>query len=186
MMDIVIVFDHLFISLIAWVGGAVLGGIIGYFLSNLILKENLFKNWITFLIPWRSFLFVLILLVWSPYLVIWLGLGNLSGTVMVGLTLLFLSLASVMNSFFQIKAKFPIFITLLASFRSFLIISLFATLFVGYVGAGGFGFYLWHQLNLINYSKLIEGIIYLGGIVLAFDLIFGLIQYMVIRKSIIK
>jgi len=60
-------------------------------------------------------------------------------------------------------------------------IALFATLGVGYVGAGGLGFYLMQQVKLMEYGKLSQGIFVLGVTALILDLVFGVIQFRVSR-----
>ena len=184
-MDISIVFDHLYISLIAWLGGIAIGGSIGYFFAQIFFNTTSKPDidWKIILFPWRSLIFILILLVWSPLLVIWLGLGNLTGIVMVGITLSLLALSMTMSTLFH--KRFPVSIksTLLSNTRTLLIIAIFATLGVGYVGAGGFGFYFYQLVNLLNYNQLIKGFILLGVIAIFLDLILGFIQYLVVRAS---
>lgn len=184
-MDISIVFDHLYISLIAWLGGIAIGCSVGYLFAQVFMKQASGKpyvDWKIILFPWRSLIFILILLVWSPLLVIWLGLGNLTGIVMVGITLSLLALSMTMNTLFH--KRFPVNIksVLLSNTRTLLIIAIFATLGVGYVGAGGFGFYFYQLVNLLNYNQLIKGFILLGVTTIFLDLILGFVQYLVDRK----
>ena len=69
--------------------------------------------------------------------------------------------------------------------RSLLLVAIFATMGVGYVGAGGFGFYLSQLLNLLEYQKLVQGIFMLGTLVLLCDLLLGLVQFWVSKKMMI-
>jgi len=188
-MDKSILINHLFISLVAWLVGMALGGSSGYLFAHKFFDQtnkNPIADWKTILFPWRSLIFVVILFVWSPFLVIWLGLGNLTGTVMVGLTLSLLALTMTMTTIFHNEHPLTTRVLFISNARSLILIALFATLGVGYVGAGGFGFYLSQQLNLLNYDKLIEGILILSGIALALDLILGWIQYLVTQKTMIS
>ncbi len=185
-MDISIVFDHLYISLTAWLAGIAIGCSFGYFFAKIFFNQASVKpdiDWKIILFPWRSLIFILILLVWSPLLAIWLGLGNLTGIVMVGITLSILSLSMTMSTLFH--KRFPVSIksALLSNTRTLLIIAIFVTLGVGYVGAGGFGFYFYQLVNLLNYNQLIKGFILLGLIAIFLDLILGFVQYLVVRAS---
>lgn len=100
---------------------------------------------------------MLLLLVWSPILGIWLGLGNLTGIAIVGLSLSLLALPMMMKArlIYLLPTSFLERIVSLA--RTLLMIALFATLGVGYVGAGGFGFYPMQKMNLLEYGKLYQG-----------------------------
>jgi len=124
---------------------------------------------------------MLLLLVWSPILGIWLGLGNLTGIAIVGLTLSLLAMSMMMKA--HLNQWFPLSLLeyIVSMARTLLMIALFATLGVGYVGAGGFGYYLMQQVNLLEYGKLSQGIFVLGVTALILDLVFGVIQFRVSR-----
>jgi len=184
-METSIFIDHLYISLTAWLAGIAVGGSSGYFFAQIFFNPTSVKpdiGWKIIFFPWRSLIFILILIVWSPLLEIWLGLGNLTGIIMVGITLSFLALSMTMNTLFHKRFPVSIKANLISNTRTLLIIALFATLGVGYVGAGGFGFYLYQQINLLKYNLLYEGIILLGVMAIVLDLILGFVQYLVLRK----
>jgi ABC-type nitrate/sulfonate/bicarbonate transport system permease component len=172
--------DHLLITLVAWIGGLTVGGGIGYLMASFVnplmnAKPNARR--IFALVPWRTLVFMLILLVWSPLLAIWLGLGNLTGIMMVGLTVSLLAWPMAMkarlNDWFPPKLR----VRFISGSRSLLLFALLATLGAGFVGGGGFGFYLMQQVNLLEYGKLVEGFLLLGGVALIFDLILGIVEY---------
>lgn len=159
-MEMSILTNHLLISVVAWIGALIIGGGVGNFVAR-VLKPLMTAKPATSrsmsLFPWRSIIFMLLLLVWSPILGIWLGLGNLTGIAIVGLSLSLLALPMMMKArlIYLLPTSFLERIVSLA--RTLLMIALFATLGVGYVGAGGFGFYLLQQMNLLEYGKLYQG-----------------------------
>ncbi len=183
-MEISILTNHLLITVVAWIGALMIGGGVGHIVARAlipIMKAKPVSRRNMSLIPWRSIIFMLLLLVWSPILGIWLGLGNLTGIAIVGLTLSLLAMSMMMKA--QVNQWFPSslleYIVSLA--RTLLMIALFATLGVGYVGAGGLGFYLMQQVKLMEYGKLYEGFFILGVTALILDLVFGVIQFRVSR-----
>jgi ABC-type nitrate/sulfonate/bicarbonate transport system permease component len=56
-------------------------------------------------------------------------------------------------------------------------LAIFTTLGVGLVGAGGAGFYLMESMRSMEYGKLVQGILLLGGMTLVLDLILGFVEY---------
>ena len=181
-----LVVNHMLISVIGWIFGIALGGGLGYLFARWLFtesREKIYRDWPMILIPWRTIIFVAIILVWSPLLVIKLGLGNITGTVMVGIVLALLTLVMVMKLIFDQKYTRTTWVRFISNARSLLLVAIFATLGVGYVGAGGFGFYLGQLLNLLEYGKLVEGILILGEWTLFSDLIMGLVQYWVSQKT---
>lgn len=173
-MEMSILTNHLLISVVAWIGALIIGGGVGNFVAR-VLKPLMTAKPATSrsmsLFPWRSIIFMLLLLVWSPILGIWLGLGNLTGIAIVGLSLSLLALPMMMKArlIYLLPTSFLERIVSLA--RTLLMIALFATLGVGYVGAGGFGFYLMQQMNLLEYGKLYQGFFVLGVTALILDLV---------------
>ncbi|PKO07203.1 MAG: hypothetical protein CVU41_02670 [Chloroflexi bacterium HGW-Chloroflexi-3] len=186
-MDTSLLINHMLISVVGWMCGLALGGSLGHLIAKLLFtqpREKLYRSWVTILIPWRTVIFLSVIFVWSPLLVIKLGLGNFTGTVMVGTVLAIFALAMVMKMIFDQMYSKTTWVIFISNARSLLLIAIFATLGVGYVGAGGFGFYLSQQLNLLNYDKLVEGILVLSGLALFCDLILGLVQYWISRRIV--
>lgn len=178
--------DHMLISIVGWICGMAVGGGIGYLLARWLFtpsREKVFASWIMVLIPWRTFVLVSVLFVWSPLLVIKFGLGNLTGTIMVGMVLAIFALAMVMKMIFDQMYPKTTWVRFVSNARSLLLVAIFATLGVGYVGAGGFGFYLGQLLNLLDYPNLVQGILVLGWLTLFSDLILGLVQFWVMKRS---
>ena len=180
-MDTSILANQFMIALVAWIGGLILGGIIGYLIAKLLYrlissKPNNQRN--IALVPWRTLVLILILFVWSPFIAIWLGLGTLTVIVMVGLTIglvaCFMSISILLDYWFP-----PILrVRLLAGARTLLFLAIFTTLGAGLVGGGGAGIYLWELMRSMEYEKLVQGILLLGGITLLLDLILGFVEFM--------
>jgi ABC-type nitrate/sulfonate/bicarbonate transport system permease component len=186
-MEIPIIADHLLISLVAWIGGITVGGGLGYVTANVLhslinAKPDVRRNLSLF--PWRTLLFTLMLFVWSPFIVVRLGLGNLTGTIMVGLTLSLIAwpmtMRACLNNWFPSSLR----VRLMSGIRTLLLLALFAALGVGFYGGGGLGPYLMRQVSVLEYNKLFEGIMFFGGIALTLDLISGVVEYWVTRDTI--
>lgn len=186
-MEMSILTNHLLNSIVVWFAALIIGGGFGYFIVNAlkpIMNAKPATRRRMTLIPWRSLILILMLLVWSPILGIWLGLGYLTGKVMVGLTLSLLTLPMIMKA--HLNKWFPSSLLegIVSLARTLLMIALFATLGVGNVGAGGFGYYLIQQVNLLEYGKLYEGIFILGVTALILDLVLGIIQFWLSRFAL--
>jgi hypothetical protein len=177
--------DHLLITGIAWAGGLTIGGGAGYLMAGLAqslisAKPNI--RLISTLVPWRALVFALILVVWSPFLAIRLGLGSLTSTMMVVVTISLL--ACPMSMMARLNEKFPpsLQVRLISGARTLLLFAVFAALGAGFAGGGGFGFFLMQQLNLMEYGRLVQGFLLLGGMALILDLILGIPEQRAVLK----
>jgi hypothetical protein len=68
-MEIAVLTNHLLITLVAWIGGGIVGGGSGYLMASLVgprMSEKPDDRRILALLPWRTLIFVLLLAVWSP------------------------------------------------------------------------------------------------------------------------
>jgi osmoprotectant transport system permease protein len=172
--------DHLMITLVAWMGGLTLGSGIGYLIASLVRSlVSAIPNdrQINSLVPWRPLLLMLILVVWSPLLPARLGLGTSTAMVMVGLTISLVSLFMTMNMLLNHWFPPSLCVGLIAKARNLLILALFATLGAGLMGGGGAGFYLMEQVKFLEFSKLLQGILILGGMALIMDFILSIVEY---------
>ena len=106
-----------------------------------------------------------------------MGLGTLTGVVTVGLTIFFITVPITMKVFLEDWFSQTPLERFMTEARNLLFLALFAMLGVGWVGGGGVGFYLTQQVNLMNYGKLIQGILLLGGIAFILDLLLGAVEY---------
>lgn len=179
-MDTSILTNQFMIALVAWIGGLILGGIIGYLIAKLLyslISSKPSNQRKIALVPWRTLVFILILFVWSPFIAIWLGLGTLTAIVMVGLTIglvaCFMSVSIFLDTWFP-----PILrVRLVAGSRTLLFFAIFTTLGAGLVGGGGAGMYLWELMRSMEYGKLVQGILLVGWLALLLDLILGFVEF---------
>jgi ABC-type proline/glycine betaine transport system permease subunit len=172
--------DHLLIALVAWIGSLVLGGGVGYLMAHLLrrLMSAMPNNRrIIALVPWRTLLFILILILWSPFLPTRLGIGTQTGMVMVSLTISLVACPMTMSTFLDNWFPQTLHVRLMVVARALLFLALFATLGVGLIGGGGAGVYLIQQVNLLEYGKLLQGVLLLGGMALLLDLILGFVEF---------
>ncbi|HEY43360.1 MAG TPA: hypothetical protein G4O11_05190 [Anaerolineae bacterium] len=173
--------DHLLITLVAWIGSLALGGGTGYFMARLLrrlvsaLPND--RRTVIALVPWRTLLFLLILVVWSPFLAIRLGIGTPTAIVMVWLTISLVACSMTMSAFLDNWFPQTLRARLLGGARTLLFFALFATLGSGLVGGGGAGFLLMQQANLMEYGKLLQSILLLGGMALLLDMILGIVEF---------
>ena len=179
-MNIEILTNHLLITVVAWIGGGILGGGGGYFMATLVrsrISEKPEARRILALFPWRTLIFVLLLGVWFPWLVMFLGLGTLTGIVTVGVTIGLvacpITMSTCLNDWFAPSLR----TRLIAQARTVLLFSLFATIGAGFVGGGGAGWYLLQQMNLPEYGKVFQSLLWLAGLALILDLTLGLVEY---------
>jgi hypothetical protein len=179
-MEIAVLTNHLLITLVAWIGGGIVGGGGGYLMASLVgprMSEKPDDRRILALLPWRTLIFVLLLAVWSPWLVIRLGLGTSTGIVTVGLTIGLVAWPMAMNTCLNAWFTPSLRLHLIAESRTLLVFALFATVGAGFVGGGGAGWYLMQQVNLLEYGKVFQGILWLTGLALILDLTLGIVEY---------
>jgi ABC-type proline/glycine betaine transport system permease subunit len=179
-MNISVLADHFLISFAAWIGGLLIGGGIGYFIfrpfENFIESKPDNQKYLA-MIPWRTVIFILILLLWSPYLPIWLGLGTPTALVVMVLTISLLACSMTINTL--VESRFPAIlrVRIFSQARTLLFIAIFATLGVGLVGAGSAGSLFVELIRSMEYGNLVQGSLLLWGICLVLDLLLGFVDY---------
>ena len=179
-MDISVFADHFLISFAAWIGGLLIGGGIGYILFRPLenfIEPKPDKQQYLALIPWRTLIFTLFLVLWSPYLPIWFGLGTPTALIVMVLTISVL--ASPMTICILVENRFPssLRVRLFGGARTLLFLAIFATLGVGLVGAGGAGSLFIELIRSMQYGKLVQGFLVLCGLCLLLDLLLGFVDY---------
>jgi hypothetical protein len=179
-MKIAILTNHLLITVVAWIGGGILGGGAGYLMAHLVrlrMSEKPDQRRILALLPWRTLIFVLLLAVWSPWLVMQFGLGILTGIVTVGLTIGLvawpMAMSACLNAWFTSSLRKQ----LIAEARTLLVFAVLATVGAGFAGGGGAGWYLIQQMDSLEYGKAFQVILWLTGLALILDLTSGIVEY---------
>ena len=179
-MKIAILTNHLLITVVAWISGGIIGGGGGYLMATMVrsrISEKPEAKRILALLPWRTLIFVLLMAVWTPWLVMRLGLGTLTGIVTVGVTIGLIAWPMAMNTCLNDRFTPNRRIQLIAAARTLLHFSLLATVGAGFIGGGGAGWYLVQQWNLLEFGRVFQGILWLAGLALILDLTLGIIEY---------
>ncbi len=178
-MDISILANHLLITLVAWIAGLIVGGVGGVLIASLIRPRTSPKPdsirglaWI----PWRTLVFMLMLVVWSPLIPVWLGLGTTTGMVISGFAISLIALPMMMSMSLNDSHTRSWLVHFISKARSLLFFAQFAALGVGYFGGGGAGLYLVEQMKLLDYGKVFQGFLIIVGLALVLDLVFGAIE----------
>jgi len=178
-MDMSVLADHLLISFTAWIGGLFIGGGIGYLLfqplGNFIESKPGNQQYLV-LIPWRTLILILTMLLWSPYLPIRLGLGTPTALVVMLLTISLLACPTTVSILMENRYPSSLRVRLFGGARTLLFIALFATLGVGLVGGGGVGFLFVELIRSMEYGKLVQGSLLFWGLCLLFDLLLGFVD----------
>lgn len=185
-MDISVLADHLLISFTAWIGSLFIGGGIGYLLFCLLQRfiESKPDNQPHMaLIPWRTLILILVMLLWSPYLPIRLGLGTPTALVVMVLTVSLFSCSATATILMENQFPSSLRVRLFGGARTLLFITVFATLGVGLVGAGGVGSLFVELIRSMEYGKLVQGSLLFWGIWLVLDLLLGFVDYKIRLRS---
>lgn len=158
-MEISILANHLLITLVAWIAGLIVGGGLGFLIFGLVrpwLSEKSGGRRVFTSVLWRTLEFALVLVVWSLYIPFRLGLGNITGMMMGGLTVSLLTLP--MTIYLRLNDWFPPSprVKFILRARTLLFFALFTTLGAGFVGGGGAGFDIMQQMNLMEFGRLIQ------------------------------
>jgi hypothetical protein len=185
-MDASLVYDHLLISLVSWLGGIIIGGGMGYagayLLRDLFISKLPVRRAAT-IVPWRAMVLGLLLFAWSPFIPIRLGLGTASAMVMVGLFAVLLWLPFAVGVL--LHQWFPALLEarLLGGSRSLAMTAMAAALAVGVPTGRGAGAYLMQQVNLLHWDQAVRGALSVAVLALIVDLLLGVLQFAIYRDE---
>jgi hypothetical protein len=177
--------EHGLISLVGWLTGAIVGGGLGYGCARLIrFAYSSFPalRTLSILLPWRTVLMVLLLLVspvFVPVLAILFGIGATTGMISVGLTILLLTLLVTATLLLEGWFPSPPVVRLVSVARTLAAGSVVLTTSVGLLGGGGVGFKISQSLNLLRYDMLLRWGLTVVVVILIFDLALGILQLLI-------
>jgi hypothetical protein len=179
--------EHGLISLVGWLAGAIVGGGLGYAWARLIrfaLSSSPAWRAPCILLPWRTGLMVLLLLVspvFVPVLAFLFGIGVTTGMISVGLTILVLAL--LVTATLLLEDWFPSspVVRLVSVARTLAAGSVVLTTSVGLLGGGGIGFKISQSLNLLQYDMLLRWGLTLAVVILIFDLSLGMLHLLIYK-----
>ena len=177
--------QHLLISLVPWLAGAIVGGGLGY--ACALVARRLFSTFAglrkaSLLLPWRTVSVTLPLL--SPLVVIPVGLGIVAGAVMVGLFVLLFALPFTVVILLEQWYPSPLVVRFIARARTLATASV-AVAAVGppVVGSGGAGVLIFQGMRLLDYAQMLRGFSIVVLLALMFDVLLGVLQLLFARTS---
>jgi osmoprotectant transport system permease protein len=174
--------EHLLISLLPLLAGVAVGGGLGAVCA--LVVRALFSalpglRKLSILLPWRTILMGLLLLIWTPFIAIRLGIGVATGAVTVGLVMFLLALVFTVAALTEHWHPSPLAIRLLAGARTLAAASGVIAAGAGFVGGGGIGFLMIQGMNLLQYDLAWKGWLVIVILALVLDLLLGIVQLIV-------
>jgi ABC-type proline/glycine betaine transport system permease subunit len=180
------VLEHLLISLIPWLIGIAVGGALGVLCALgmralLAARPTLRRLWV--LLPWRTLVMGLLVVVWSPFIVSLLGIGPFTGGVMVAGSVSLLSAAFAATTLHEYRYPSPLGSRLIAGARTLAVGSGLIAAGVGLIGGGGLGYSILEAARLSQYGVMWKGLLAVLALALVLDLMLGLVQMISLQYS---
>jgi ABC-type nitrate/sulfonate/bicarbonate transport system permease component len=179
-MSVSILGEHLLISLVPWLAGIIVGGVLGYVCA--LVAHRLFSTHpglyrVSVLVPWRTVAVTLPLL--SPLIVIYIGLGTVTGAVMVGLFVFLFALPSTVVTLLEHWCPSPLVVRFIARARTLAAASV-AVAAIGppLVGSGGAGVLIFEGMRLLDYAQMLRGFAIVVLLSLMIDVLLGALQWL--------
>ncbi len=181
-MNFSLVMEHIVMSLIPCLIGVVVGGGLGALFAYsshrlFVRRPRLLKP--AALLPWRTAIAGLLLLIWSPLTVERFGSGPLAGAMIVGLVISLLALDGALITLFESWHPSPIPAVLVAGVRAFLIIAIVVATGIGYLGGGGIGGLIMSQAANVRPEAARDAWKMLIVVIFLLDMLFGSLQFVV-------
>jgi hypothetical protein len=177
--------EHLLISLVPWLVGAIVGGGLGY--ACALVARKLFSTFpglrkASMLLPWRTAAVALPLL--SPLVAIPAGLGIVTGAVMVGLFVFLFALPFTVITLLEQWYPSPLVVRFIARARTLGTASV-AVAAVGppVAGGGGAGVLIFGGMRLLDYAQMLRGFSIVVFLALTSDILLGVLQLLFARTS---
>ncbi len=132
--------QHLLLSLVPWLVGSTLGCVIGY--GIVLLIRTIFigfprhRGRMVFT-PWRTIIMISLLLVYSPLIVVWVGLGSTATLQMVGFFVFLLALPIAAGILFEKWYPTSVVVRMAAVARILSTSSIVITVTAGIYSTGG-------------------------------------------------
>jgi hypothetical protein len=179
------VVTYVLITWIPWIVGIAVGGGLGA-LCGLGLRAFLSASPALrrplVLLPWRTFVMGLLMVVWSPFIVSLLWIGPITGGVMVAGSVGLLALAFTTTVLVEHWCPSPLGARLIGGARTLAIASGLIAAGVGLVGGGGLGHIILDAARLVKYDLMWEGLLVVLALALGLDLLLGLVQIVAFQQ----
>ena len=174
------------ITWIPWLIGIVVGGglgaLCGLGLRALFSASPALRRPLV-LLPWRTFVMGLLMLVWSPLVVTILGIGPTTGGVMVGASMCLLATAFTATMLVEHWRPSPLGARFISVARTLAIVSGLIAVGVGLLGGGGLGYPILEAARLSRYGLMWKGLLVVLALALVIDLTLGLAQMIALQRS---
>ena len=169
---------HVLTTWIPWLIGIAVGGGLGVLCGHGI--RAIFSARPTLrrplLLPWRTFVMGLLMVVWSPFIVSLLGLGPIAGGVMVGALVCLLALAFTATVLVERWHPSPLGAQLIGGARTLAVASGLIAAGVGLVCGGGVGHLILAGARALQYGLMWKSLSVVLALALALDLLLGIAQ----------
>ncbi len=181
-----IVLDHLLISLVGWFVGVIAGSAVGYLYAvaarALLTSSPNLRRWST-LIPWRTAVMGLLILTWTPNIVVRFGLGTIAGMVSTGLFIFLLSLPLTVTVLIEHWYPSLPAVRLVAGFRTLATASFVIAAGAGLFGGGGIGGFITQATNPLQSDLLLQAWLVVVVLILLADVLLGMAQMIVSNST---
>jgi hypothetical protein len=176
---------HVLITWIPWIIGIVVGGGLGvlcglgiraFFSARPALRHPL-------LLPWRTFVTGLFMVVCSPFIVRILGIGPIAGGVMVGASVCLLAMAFTATMLVEHWHLSPLGAQLIGGARTLAMASGLIAVGVSLMGGGGLGQVILGAARLPEYDLWWKGLSVVLALALGLDLALGIAQLITLQHS---
>jgi len=176
---------HLLISWIPWLIGIAVGGGLGALCAlgnRAVLSARPALRPPSVLLPWRTLVMGCLIATWSPFLVTLLGLGPITGGIMVGASVCLLAMAFTASTLVENWYPSPLGAHLAAGARTLAVASGLIAAGVGLLGGGGLGYTILEATRLEQYSVMWKGLLVVLALALVLDLGFGVVQMIALQQ----
>jgi hypothetical protein len=184
--SIAAVITQALITWIPWIIGIVAGGglgaLCGLGIRALLSASPVLRRPLV-LLPWRTFVMGLLMVVWSPFVVTILGIGPTAGGIVVGASVCLLATAFTATMLVEHWHPSPLGARFISVARTLAIVSGLIALGAGLLGGGGLGYPILEAARLSWYVLMWKGLLVVLALALAIDLAVGLAQMIALQRS---
>lgn len=177
---------HVLMTLIPWIIGIGVGGGLGALcglLMRAIYSASPALRHLLVLLPWRTLGMGLLMLGWSPFLVTLLGIGAISGGIMVAASVCLLATAFTATLLVEHSHPSPLAAQFVGAARTLAGASGLIAAGVGLLGGGGLGHDILEAVRLGQYGIMLKGLLVVLALGLALDLALGFAQMATLKLS---
>ncbi len=179
-MTVSVVLEHLLTSLGAWLVGAIVGGALGLVIA--LRARALFTaapplHRLSMLIPGRTIVLSLLIIVWTPASILLVGLGPAADLFNTGFVIFLFTLSFTLSLLLGQWYPSSLAVRVLAGLRTLATVSLIVTIFVG--NYSGIGWHMFRSLMNLDYDLLFQEWLILAGLLLFLDVLLGIVQLIV-------